>query len=149
MPKSAAFARIKDDVLQIVNAIPERKLCTYRAIGEHLRVMPRHVAYILSQLKPEEKMIYPWHRVVSDDGGLGVVKRHADGKTQAEVLEAEGLVVSKNSVDASIARALLEVSALGSGVAKQTRPADRAPAAAPSTATKRKAPSSRTKTHGA
>ena len=121
MPKSPAFARIKDDVLQIVDAIPEGKLCTYRAIGEHLEVMARHVAYILSQLKPEEKMIYPWHRVVSDGGGLGVVKRHADGKAQAEMLEAEGLVVSKNSVAASMARALVEVSDLGSGVAKQTR----------------------------
>jgi methylated-DNA-protein-cysteine methyltransferase related protein len=121
MPKSPAFARIKDDVLQIVDAIPEGKLCTYRAIGEHLDVMPRHVAYILSQLKPEGKMIYAWHRVVSDDGSLGVVKRHADGKTQAEMLEAEGLVVSKNSVCASIARAFVEVSDLGSGVAKQTR----------------------------
>jgi methylated-DNA-protein-cysteine methyltransferase related protein len=123
MPQSPAFARIKDDVLQIVDAIPEGKLCTYRAIGEHLDVMPRHVAYILSQLKPQEKMIYPWHRVVSDDGSLGVVKRHADGKTQAALLEAEGLVVSKNSVELKMVRAFVEVSALGSGVARQTRPA--------------------------
>jgi methylated-DNA-protein-cysteine methyltransferase related protein len=121
MPKSPAFARIKDDVLQIVDAIPKGKLCTYRAVGEHLDVVPRHVAYILSQLKPEEKMIYPWHRVVSDDGSLGAVKRHADGKTQAEMLGAEGLVVRKNSVEVSMARALMEVSDLGSGVAKQTR----------------------------
>jgi methylated-DNA-protein-cysteine methyltransferase related protein len=121
MPKSPAFARIKDDVLQITDAIPEGKLCTYRAVGEHLDVVPRHVAYILSQLKPEEKMIYPWHRVVSDDGSLGAVKRHADGKTQAEMLEAEGLVVRENSVEVSMARALMEVSDLGSGVAKQTR----------------------------
>ena len=122
MPKSPAFARIKDDVLQIVDAIPEGKLCTYRAIGEHLDVMPRHVAYILSQLKPEEKMIYPWHRVVSDGGSLGVVKHHADGKTQAEMLETEGLVVSKNSVHVSMEHAFVGVRALGSGVAKQTRP---------------------------
>jgi methylated-DNA-protein-cysteine methyltransferase related protein len=141
MPKSPAFARIKDDVLQIVDAIPEGKLCTYRAIGEHLDVMPRHVAYILSQLKPEEKMIYPWHRVVSDDGSLGVVKRHADGKTQAEMLEAEGLVVSKNSVAVSMARAFVEVSELGSGVAQQTRPA----APEKLAATQRKAPIGRTK----
>jgi methylated-DNA-protein-cysteine methyltransferase related protein len=143
MPKSPAFARIKDDVLQIVDAIPEGKLSTYRAIGEHLDVMPRHVAYILSQLKPQEKMIYPWHRVVSDDGGLGVVKRHADGKTQAEILEAEGLVVSKNSVAVSMACAFVEVSALSSGVAKQTRPADQAPAVT----TKRKTRLPRSKTH--
>lgn len=121
MPKSPAFARIKDDVLQIVDTVPEGKLCTYRAIGEHLDVMPRHVAYILSQLKPEEKMIYPWHRVVSDNGSLGVVKRHADGRTQVEMLEAEGLVVSRNSVAVSMPRAVLDVSTLGSGVLKQTR----------------------------
>ena len=130
MPKSPAFARIKDDVMRIVDAIPEGKMCTHRAIGEHLDVMPRHVAYILSQLKPEEKMIYPWHRVVSDGGSLGVVKHHADGKTQAEMLEAEGLVVSKNSVQVSMTRALVEVSDLGSGVAKQTRPAEHAKSAA-------------------
>jgi methylated-DNA-protein-cysteine methyltransferase related protein len=143
MPKSPAFARIKDDVLQIVDAIPKGKLCTYRAVGQHLDVMPRHVAYILSQLKPEEKMIYPWHRVVSDNGSLGVVKRHADGKSQAEMLEVEGLVVSKNSVQVSMARALIEVSALGSGVAKQTRPAE----PEKSEQTQRKAPIRRTKSH--
>jgi methylated-DNA-protein-cysteine methyltransferase related protein len=141
MPKSPAFARIKDDVLQIVDAIPEGKLCTYRAMGKHLDVMPRHVAYILSQLKPEEKMIYPWHRVVSDDGSLGVVKRHADGKTKADLLEAEGLVVSKNSVELSMARAFVEVSALSSGVAQQTRPA----APEKLAATQCKAPIRRTK----
>lgn len=136
MPKSPAFARIKDDVLRIVDAIPEGKMCTHRAIGEHLDVMPRHFAYILSQLKPEEKLIYPWHRVVSDDGSLGVVKRHADGTTQADMLEAEGLVVSKNSVAVSMARALVDVSALVSGVAKQTRPAEPAKAAATKRRTK-------------
>jgi len=72
MAKSEAFARIKDQVLRIVATIPESKVTTYQSVGEHLAVMPRHVAYILSQLDDSTKLDLPWYRVVSADGSLGV-----------------------------------------------------------------------------
>jgi methylated-DNA-protein-cysteine methyltransferase related protein len=56
MPKSPAFIRIKADVLKIVTAIPLSRVTTFRSIGEHFDVMPRHVAYILTMLSPEEKV---------------------------------------------------------------------------------------------
>lgn len=74
MPKSPAFIRIEDQVLQIVAAIPEARVSTIQWIGEHLDVVPQHVAYILAGLSPNEKIFYPWHRVVPHDGGLGAVK---------------------------------------------------------------------------
>jgi methylated-DNA-protein-cysteine methyltransferase related protein len=122
MPKSPAFIRIKEQVLQIVASVPEAQITTHRSIGEHLDVVPRHVAYILSMLSPEEKMSYPWHRVVSENGSLGVLKRGPDGKTQAELLENEGHVISRNAIGLSFERAFIPAVKLESDVSKQTRP---------------------------
>jgi methylated-DNA-protein-cysteine methyltransferase related protein len=124
MAQSPAFARIKAQVLEIVATIPPSKISTYQSIGEHLAVMPRHVAYILSQLPPNEKMVYPWHRVVSGDGTLGVAKKGPDGKTQAEMLRDEGILVSQNSIATEMTRVLVLAQELPSGIGKQTRPAD-------------------------
>jgi methylated-DNA-protein-cysteine methyltransferase related protein len=122
MPKSPAFIRIKAQVLQIVAAIPYAKLTTFRSIGEHLDVVPRHVAYILTMLTIDEKIDYPWFRVVSDDASLGVPKHGADDRSQAELLLEEGLIVSGNSVKASFEQAFIPAGALESGISQQTRP---------------------------
>jgi methylated-DNA-protein-cysteine methyltransferase related protein len=122
MPKSPAFIRIKAQVLQIVAAIPYAKLTTFRSIGEHLDVVPRHVAYILTMLTIDEKIDYPWFRVVSDDASLGVPKHGADDRSQAELLLEEGLSVSGNSVKASFEQAFIPAGNLGSGIPQQIRP---------------------------
>jgi len=41
MAKSAAFLRIRQQVLTLVAAIPPGRVCTYQSIGDHLAVMPR------------------------------------------------------------------------------------------------------------
>lgn len=67
MAKSPFFARIKADVLMIVASIPEGQVVTFRDIGAHLDVMPRHVAYILKRLDAEERATFPAERVVASD----------------------------------------------------------------------------------
>ena len=124
MPKSPAFIRIKADVLKIVAAIPKGRLCTFRAIAEHLDVMPRHVAYILTMLSDEEKSTLPWYRVVADDGGLGAAKFSADGRHQSALLVDEGIAASTQTITAGFERALIDVGSLKSGVAKQSLPTD-------------------------
>lgn len=128
--RSAFFARIKMQVLQLTSAVPAGKVCTYQSMGKHLDVMPRHVAYILSQLEPHEKLEYPWHRVVSADMSLGAPKQNPDGTTQADLLRNEGLLISGNKVISSVERVLIDAANLPSGLAKQKRPKD-APAAKP------------------
>ncbi len=120
MPTSPAFIRIKANVLKIVVAIPARKLCTFHSIGEHLDVMPRHVAYILSQLSAEEKMLYPWYRVVADHGRLATIKYHADGRSQADCIRDEGLIVRANAV-AQFEKCFVAAAEVKSGAAKQVR----------------------------
>lgn len=65
MAKSPFFARIKADVLTIVASIPDGGVVTFRDIGAHLDVMPRHVAYILKMLDAEERAAFPAGRVVA------------------------------------------------------------------------------------
>lgn len=124
MPSSPFFARIREHVLQLTAAVPEGSICTFQSIGEHLDVMPRHVAYILSQLDDHEKFVYPWHRVVGGDGSLGSPKRNPDGTSQADLLQAEGLLVSRNRVASPFASVFVAAGQLPSGLPRQTRPAE-------------------------
>jgi methylated-DNA-protein-cysteine methyltransferase related protein len=119
--KSPHFARIKSDVLKIVAAIPEGRVATYRAIGEHLDVVPRHVAYILTMLDAKEKAAYAWYRVVGDDGKLGSRKVSEHGDSQSALLLHEGLTVQGHTL-INIASIEVTISRLKSGVPKQKRP---------------------------
>jgi methylated-DNA-protein-cysteine methyltransferase-like protein len=121
---SPFFARIKADVLRIVAAIPQGRVATYAAIGAHLDVMPRHVAYILATLSDIEKATLPWHRVVAADGTTGVAKHGADGTPQRALLAAEGATFDpEGRITDAVAREVT-VAALPHGVPRQTRPSD-------------------------
>ncbi len=114
---SPHFARIKADVLAIVAAIPAGRVTTFKAIGDHLDVMPRHVAYILATLSEPDVDIIPWHRVIPDNGTLGGAKQaHRRGR-----LEEEGCSFSTTHEMADFQRQFITVSDLQSGVPKQVR----------------------------
>jgi methylated-DNA-protein-cysteine methyltransferase-like protein len=91
-------------------------------MGEYLDVMPRHVAYILSQLEDNEKFVYPWHRVVSRDGSLGTLKKNPDGSSQADLLREEGVLVSANRVESTFDQIFISAEDLPSGLPRQRRP---------------------------
>jgi methylated-DNA-protein-cysteine methyltransferase-like protein len=98
MPRSAAYARIKRDVYAIARAVPRGRVTSYRALGDFLDVVPRQVAYLLALTGDEDRELVPWHRVVGDDGALGRPKRDFHGRTQAELLAAEGVAVERGVV---------------------------------------------------
>lgn len=123
MPKSPAFIRIRQQVLQIVASIPRGRVCTFQSIGAHLDVMPRHVAYILSQLDDGEKMTLPWHRVVAGDGALGAPRFAPDGQSQAQRLAEEGVAIAGDAVAPDLASHFVAAEQLAHGLPKQTRPA--------------------------
>jgi methylated-DNA-protein-cysteine methyltransferase related protein len=115
MAKSKAFAGIKRDVLLITSALPPGRVTTNKSIGTFMNIVPRHVAYILATLTPEEQLTTPWYRVVGDDGKLGKRKVDAAGQTQAELLIAEGIQVVAGAVVA-FDELLVEASTLNSSV---------------------------------
>ncbi len=122
MPKSPAFIRIKRDVLTIMAAVPPGRVVTYVDVGRHLDIAPRHVAYILSTLDPLEKAGLPWHRAVAGDGGLGVPKHDGDGRSQAELLEEEGVAVGPGRRLRDLPAHIVPLESLPHGVPVQTRP---------------------------
>jgi methylated-DNA-protein-cysteine methyltransferase related protein len=124
VPGSPFFVRIKGQVLQLTAAIPTGRICTFQSVGAHLDVMPRHVAYILSQLEDNEKMAYPWHRVVTGDRTLGTLKTNPDGSSQADLLRAEGVLVNGNKVGSEFERIFVSAQDLPSGLPRQKRPPD-------------------------
>ena len=131
MTGSPFFARIKADVLRIVAAVPPGRVVTYADLGAHLDVMPRHAAYILSQLPEIEKATLPWHRAVAADGTLGVPKAGADGTPQRALLLAEGAAFDPEDRITDFAARRIEVAALPHGVTKQTRPPEAPKAGSP------------------
>jgi methylated-DNA-protein-cysteine methyltransferase related protein len=82
--------------------MPVGSVTTYKAIGNHLDVMPRHVAYILATLQEPVLSAIPWHRVVAENGKL------ASGKASFEQrklliedehnFDADGRIVNFQSV---------------------------------------------------
>ena len=121
MSKSAAFIRIKNDILKIVTSIPTGKVCSYRSIGNYLDVMPRHVAYILAMLDDSEKTSCPWQRVVGEKGVFGTSKRTGIALSQAILLESEGHEVRANTSICDFEESFVEASDLASGVQRQSR----------------------------
>ena len=100
MPKSPAFIQIKEGILEITSKIPVGRVTTYGAIGNHLNVIARHVAYILATLTFEEKQELPWHRVVADQGAITVSKLNARHRVQIEKLKQDGVkLTAQNTIE--------------------------------------------------
>lgn len=92
-PKSAAFARIRAEVIRLVALIPAGKFTTYGSIAIHMNVMARHVAFVMSRLTEEESAVLPWHRVVSSDARLSPKMPEVLWRRQRKRLQAEGMKV--------------------------------------------------------
>jgi methylated-DNA-protein-cysteine methyltransferase-like protein len=86
--------RLKAQVLAVVAAIPEGRVTTYGAIGQHLQVTARQVAFILATLTVEESERIPWFRVVAANGVVSSTKLGAVGRRQIQRLRAEGVAVT-------------------------------------------------------
>lgn len=121
---SPFYARIKRDVLAIVAAVPEGALVTFKDVGAHLDVVPRHVAYILATLDPLEASTVPWFRVVPDNGSLTKPKSGPDGRTQRQILEEEGHAIAPDGRMLDLARRMKAIGDLPHGVPSRTRPAN-------------------------
>jgi methylated-DNA-protein-cysteine methyltransferase related protein len=123
---SPFYARIKGHVLLIVTAVPKGRLLTYKAIGDWLDVVPRHVAYILSELDEAEQAQIPWFRVVPDNGAVAANKVNSFGITQRELLLEEGIVLGRNGQILALSDALIDIADLAIDLPRQRRP-DNAP----------------------
>lgn len=114
---SPRYVRIRDHVLSITTAIPVGRVTTFQAIGEHLDVMPRHVAYILATLAEPLASVVPWYRVVPESGKLSRSKR----EMRMESLSAEGVELSPAGEIVHFLEKYVAPTDLTSGVAKQHR----------------------------
>ncbi len=93
--KSAAFTRIRVEVLRIVALIPPGRFTTYGSIAIHMNVIARHVATVIAHLTPEESATLPWHRVVSADARISPNMDAALARTQRRRLKAEGMRIDR------------------------------------------------------
>ena len=120
--KSAAFARIKRDVYAITSSLKPGELSTFGDIGRFLDVVPRQVAYLLALRNDVDRESCPWHRVVADDGQLGTPKRDAHGRSQAELLTAEGVAIELGQRVGDLAARRVRLTIRRTGVRPTPRP---------------------------
>jgi methylated-DNA-protein-cysteine methyltransferase related protein len=114
---SAAYARIKADVLAIVGKIPAGRLVTHGAIGRHLEVDPRHIVNVMTLLNDAERTRVPWWRVVANGGAIG---RHALRDVQIRLLLADGVPIAPAGIAQDVtARAVTDFSRPASAIAPQ------------------------------
>ena len=84
-----SIEKTRDQVWQIVNAIPCGQVCTYGQVA-NLAGMPqqsRLVGRILARLPKGTRL--PWHRVINSQGKLS----NPNPERQKERLEKEGVIV--------------------------------------------------------
>jgi alkylated DNA nucleotide flippase Atl1 len=89
----ASYTRINDDILRVVRAIPAGRVTTVDAIAQFLHVSTHHITYLLARRYASEREASPWHRVLAHRGAIGRVLFDAQGRSQAELLAAEGVAV--------------------------------------------------------
>jgi methylated-DNA-protein-cysteine methyltransferase-like protein len=94
MARSDNRVRLRARVLAVVAAIPEGRVTTYGAIGRHLHVSARQVAFVLATLTAAESARLPWFRVVAAHGVVSSTKLGAVGRRQIARLRAEGVAVT-------------------------------------------------------
>jgi methylated-DNA-protein-cysteine methyltransferase related protein len=88
MAKSAAFARIKSNVIELIRRVPAGKLTSFAAIAALCDIDARQAAYLLATCADiDDDGEIPWHRAVSVDGALQKGKRRV---AQAQRLHHEG-----------------------------------------------------------
>ncbi len=95
-----SIEKTRDQVWQIVNAIPRGRVCTYGQVA-NLAGMPqqsRLVGRILARLPKGTRL--PWHRVINSQGKIS----NPNPARQKERLEKEGVVFLKGRVDLKIYR---------------------------------------------
>lgn len=91
--RSAAFTRIRAEVIRLVALIPVGKFTTYGSIAVHMNVVARHVATVMSHLTEEESAALPWHRVVSADARISQNMEAELSNVQRTRLESEGMTI--------------------------------------------------------
>jgi len=90
-----------DQVYAVVRRIPRGKVTSYGRIASMLGHpnAARAVGYALNALKdkPEDPTFapVPWQRVVNSQGRISIVNREHGANVQAQILRAEGVVVSE------------------------------------------------------
>ncbi len=116
MNGSPFYQRIKGDVLTICRLIPTGRVVSFADIGRHLDVVPRHIAYILSQLDPIERETVPWHRIVGADGVTSSAQ-------QLSLLIDENIALEGTTICAK-SKAWIELSDIPDMILEQQRPAN-------------------------
>lgn len=97
--KSLAFARMKAALLAYVCDIPVGRVVEICALATALNIPPRHVAYMLSQLRDDERQVVPWHRVVPTACKWPALAKQSTRQIQQiAALELEGVKADATTV---------------------------------------------------
>jgi methylated-DNA-protein-cysteine methyltransferase-like protein len=96
------MANFYEQVYAVVWRIPRGQVTSYGRIAKMLGRpnAARAVGYAMHALQDSEDQPeyanIPWQRVINSQGRISIVNREHDAREQAELLRAEGIVVSQD-----------------------------------------------------
>jgi methylated-DNA-protein-cysteine methyltransferase-like protein len=96
------MANFYEQVYAVVRRIPRGQVTSYGRIAKMLGRpnAARAVGYAMHALQDSEDQPeyanIPWQRVINSQGRISIVNREHDAHEQAELLRAEGIVVSQD-----------------------------------------------------
>ena len=99
MIKSDNIPQTYKTIWEVVHEIPKGHVATYGEIARVSGLMnkARLVGYALHNLHQRSKI--PWHRVINSKGEISFPKNTSAHRRQRKLLEAEGIIFSKNKID--------------------------------------------------
>lgn len=84
-------ARLRKDLIALVERIPRGWVAAIGDVSRHLGAYQPHVVQLLASIGGEGEQDVPWWRVVADGGAVG---RHPRRDEQISRLKVDGLLVS-------------------------------------------------------
>lgn len=112
----AIYTRMNDDIVRVVRAIPPGRVTTVDAISHFLGVPAHHVSFLLARRFEAGGAPVPWYRVLAHRGAIGRPLLDDSGRSQADYLAAEGVLVGFRGRIGDYAMRYFEPSTITTGV---------------------------------
>lgn len=90
---------LKQQIIELVNLIPEGRVVYYGQLARLCGVNARVIGWTLSGMKESEWSSLPWWRVVAKTGYVASLKLGQKGILQLDMLTREGVEIEAETVD--------------------------------------------------
>lgn len=112
----AVYTRMNENILRVVCSVPAGRVTTVDAISQFLLVPAHHVTFLMARRFGADGAAVPWHRVLAHRGAIGRPLLDAKGRTQAQALMMEDVLVDYRGRVGDFARRFYQPTTISTGI---------------------------------